>query len=94
MYRVELSGCLTLLIMLAIVYFLVKELWWLFVGITLIIVVAYYANLIYRTVLYKKEQQEQNYNPQMGEVFKVCPYCNAKVKVTAVTCPCCKRALN
>ena len=94
MYRVEFSGCLTLLIMLAIVYFLVKELWWLFVGIALIIIVSYYANLIYKTILDKKEQSEQNYNPQMGEVFKICPYCNSKVKVTAVTCPCCKRALN
>ena len=94
MYRVELSGCLTLLIILAIVYFLVKELWWLFVGIALIIIVSYYLNLIYKTIVYKKQQNEQNYNPQMGEVFKVCPYCNSKVKVTAVTCPCCKRALN
>lgn len=94
MYRVELSGCLTLLIMLTVVYFLVKELWWLFVGIALIIIVSYYANLIYKTIVYKKQQDEQNYNPQMGEVFKVCPYCNAKVKVTAVTCPCCNRALN
>ena len=94
MYRFELSGCLTLLIMLAIVYFLVKELWWLFVGIALIIIVSYYANLIYKTIVYKKQQDEQIYNPQMGEVFKVCPYCNAKVKVTAVTCPCCNRALN
>ena len=94
MYRVELSGCLTLLIILAIVYFLVKELWWLFVGIALIIIVSYYSNLIYKTIVYKKQQDEQNYNPQMGEVFKVCPYCNSKVKVTAVTCPCCKRALN
>ena len=94
MYRIELSGCLTLLIILAIVYFLVKELWWLFVGIALIIIVAYYANLIYKTIVYKKEQESQNYNPQMGEVFKICPYCNAKVKVTATTCPCCQRALN
>ena len=94
MYRFEISGCLSLLLILAILYFIVKELWWLFVGIALIIIVAYYANLIYKTILDKKEQAEQNYNPEMGEVFKVCPYCNAKVKVTAQTCPCCKRALN
>ncbi len=94
MYRIELPGCLSTLLILFLLYFLVKELWWLFVGIAIVIIVAYYANLIYKTIAEKKKQDAQNYTPQMGEVFKVCPYCNAKVKVTAVTCPCCNRALN
>ncbi len=94
MYRVELSGCLSLLIMLALVYFLVKELWWFFVGIAIIIIISYYTRLIYLSLTNKQDGTENNFNPQMGEVFKVCPYCNTKVKVTETTCPCCKRALN
>ncbi len=94
MYRIEIPGCLTTLLILLILYFLVKELWWLFVGIAIIVIVSYYANQIYRVIKEKKQQEAQNYTPEMGEVFKVCPYCNAKVKVTATTCPCCNRALN
>ena len=42
----------------------------------------------------QKEEADKNYTPQMGEVYKVCPYCNTKVKVTAITCPNCKKELN
>ena len=94
MYRFEISGCLTLLITFLIVFFLVRELWWLIVGIAVISIVLYYCKLIYKIHKDKELQKEQNYEPEMGEVFKVCPYCNAKVKVTAVSCPCCNRALN
>lgn len=94
MYRFETSGCLTSLLILLIFYFIIKEFWWLFVGIAVVIIVAYYARLIYTTISQKKLKEEQNYSPEMGEVYKICPYCNAKVKVTAVTCPCCNRALN
>lgn len=94
MYRFETSGCLTSLFILLIFYFILKEFWWLFVGIAVVIIVAYYARLIYITISQKKLKEEQNYTPEMGEVYKICPYCNAKVKVTAVTCPCCNRALN
>lgn len=94
MNRVEISGCLTSLIFLLIAYYLVKELWWLFVGIILIIIVSYYARLIYNTIQQKNKEAQMNYNPDMGEVYKVCPYCNTMVKVSEKTCPCCNRALN
>ena len=94
MYRIEIPGCLVTLLTLLILYYLVKELWWLFVGIAVIVIIAFYSSLIFRTFAEKKAQEAQNYTPEMGEVFKVCPYCNAKVKVTEITCPCCKRALN
>lgn len=94
MYKFEISGCLTSLFILLLLLFLVKELWWLIVGIVLLLIVIYYGNLIYKTIKYKKETEQELYNPQMGEVYKVCPYCNSKVKVTAQTCPYCKRALN
>lgn len=94
MYKIEIPGCLVTLLTLLILYYLVKELWWLFVGIVVVIIVYIYARLIYKTIADKKVQDAQNYTPEMGEVFKVCPYCNAKVKVTEITCPCCNRALN
>lgn len=94
MYRFEISGCLTLLFTFLIVFFLVRELWWLIVGIAIIAIVLYYCRLIYQTYKDKQLKAEQNYNPEMGEVYKICPYCNAKVKVTAISCPCCNRALN
>lgn len=57
-------------------------------------IVYYYARLIYPAVITRQQYSEINYEPKNGEVFKVCPYCNAKVKVSTMTCPRCKRALN
>ena len=94
MNKFEISGCLTSLIILFITYYLIKELWWLIVGIILIIIVAYYSRLIYLTIHNKNKEAQINYKPDMGEVYKVCPYCNTMVKVTDKTCPCCNRALN
>ncbi len=94
MYRVELSGCLIPLIIFVLIIFIVKELWWLIVGVSIILIVAYYANMIYKLFADKQKENEINYKPAMGEVYKVCPYCNTKVKVTASTCPNCKHALN
>ena len=94
MYRIEFSGCLTTLLIFFIILFLVKELWWLIVGIAIVLIVLYYARLIYKTFLLKGANDQETYKPKMGEVYKVCPYCNTKVKVTAVKCPVCKHALN
>ena len=94
MNRYEISGCLTSLVILLITYYLIKELWWLIVGIIVIIIVSYYLRLIYITVKEKNKEAKINYNPDMGEVYKVCPYCNTMVKVTEKTCPNCNRALN
>ncbi len=94
MYNTELKGCFVSLLIMLIILFLIKELWWLIVGIIVVLIVSVYGNLIYKTICDKKNAEETNYTPEMGEVFKICPYCNTKVKVTAKTCPCCKRALN
>lgn len=94
MNRIEISGCLTSLIILLITYYLIKELWWLIVGIIVILIVSYYARLVYLSIQRKNRESQINYNPEMGEVYKVCPYCNTMVKVTEKTCPCCNRALN
>jgi hypothetical protein len=90
----NLTGCLLSIFLILLIFFLIKELWWFFVGLILIAVAIYYGKLIYETIKNKQLEKEMNYNPQMGEVYKVCPYCNTKVKVTETTCPNCKRALN
>lgn len=94
MYKIEISGCLTSLFILMLVILVIKELWWFIVGLAVIIIVLYYAKLIYKNITAGNNSGNEQYNPQMGEVYKICPYCNAKVKVTAVTCPVCKHALN
>ncbi len=90
----QLLGCLITIIIIALIIAFIKEFWWLIVGIILISIVSYYLKLIYETIKRKDEEKKINYNPQMGEVYKVCPFCNTKVKVTETTCPNCKRALN
>ncbi len=94
MYKIEINGCLTSIFIILLILFLVKELWWFIAGIIIIAVIAYYGNLIYEIIREKQKNELENYNPKMGEVYKICPYCHTKVKVTAVTCPCCNRALN
>ena len=94
MFNSEFWGCLVTILILAITFALIREFWWLIVGIILICIVAYYGKLIYETIKNKESEAEKNYNPQMGEVYKVCRFCNTKVKVTETTCPNCKRDLN
>ena len=94
MYRYEFSGCVTSVVILLIIGLFIKEFWWFIVGIAIVLIILYYANLIYNAYLNKKEEMNRNYNPQMGEVYKECPYCNTKVAVTATCCPVCKRELN
>ncbi|MCD7879319.1 MAG: zinc ribbon domain-containing protein [Candidatus Gastranaerophilales bacterium] len=94
MYRNDVTGCLMSIFIALLIFFLIKELWWLIVGLVIIAVVVYYSSLIYEKVSQTVEKEKESVTPQMGEVFKVCPYCNAKVKVTTKTCPQCGRALN
>ena len=94
MYRYNISGCLIPFIFFLIVFFIIKELWWFIVGVILICVAIYYGNLIYQYIINKDKEKKINYTPEMGEVYKICPFCNAKVKVNDITCPVCGHALN
>ena len=79
-------GCLIVILILAIIYGFIKAFWWLIVGVILIAIVSYYGKLIFQMVYSKRMNIcDSNHEAPMGEVYKVCPYCNAKVKVTAKT---------
>lgn len=100
--RNSIIGCLSTIILFTIIFwiikgslFLIKEFWWLIVGIMVIMIVSYYGKLIYNLIYTKKMNiTDSEYEAPMGEVYKICPHCNAQVKVTQTTCPRCKRALN
>ena len=91
--RGDFSGCLVSILLFLLALYLLKELWWLIVGLALIIIAAYWGRKIYLLVAENK-LKKGNYEPQTGEVYKVCPYCNSKVKITERTCPNCRHALN
>lgn len=40
-------------------------------------------------VVKHKEEKEKNFEPEIGEVYKVCPYCGNNVKRNATYCPHC-----
>lgn len=100
--KTTLFGCLGIIISFTILIliikfglFIIKEFWWLIVGIILIMIVSYYGKLIYNLIYTKRMNlTDEQYEAPMGEVYKICPHCNAQVKVTETTCPRCKRALN
>jgi len=94
MYINNPSGCLAILLILFLIGLFIKEFWWLIVGIAIILIILYYANLIYQNIIQSNKEKHANYTPEMGEVYKVCPYCNAKVSVTAIKCPVCNHELN
>ena len=93
-FRGDISGCIISVLIFLLGIYLLKELWWLIVGIAIIIIVAYWGKRIYFLLKESKETNSSQYNPQMGEVFKVCPYCGNKMKVTETICPECKKELN
>lgn len=94
MYRFEIQGCLTIFFVICIFIFLIAKLWWLIVGLSVIGIVYYYSKLAYENISQNGLSDNKNYEPKEGEVYKVCPSCNAKVKVSATTCPRCKTPLN
>lgn len=40
-----------------------------------------------------KEEKEKNFEPEIGEVYKICPYCGNNVKRSANVCPHCKNQI-
>ena len=40
-------------------------------------------------VVKHNEEKEKSFEPEIGEVYKVCPYCGNNVKRNATYCPHC-----
>ncbi len=91
-YRFDITGCLTVLLVLAFIVFLVTKLWW----VVAIIVLIWMVNTFIAVFMQKLEQKKAEndaFNPELGQSYKVCPYCGEKVKVTELKCPKCGREL-
>ena len=41
----------------------------------------------------QKKAEQEKFKPEMGQSYKVCPYCGEKVQVTELRCPKCGREL-
>lgn len=92
MYRFEVRGCLPFLF-LFFVFFVLFKLWYLIILLIFAVVVMNVISQIKYNLELKKKEQEQNYEPQKGEVYKICAYCGAKIKRYAETCPQCGRSV-
>ena len=88
----NLTGCLISLIIFLGAVWLLNELWRPLAAIALIIIVYYWGKKIYTLLCEKK--QSSSYNPEMGDVYKVCPYCGSKVRAAETVCPVCSKTLN
>lgn len=91
-YRFDITGCLTVLIILFFLVFLFTKLWWLVAIIVLIYLINTYIAAFQQKMAQKKAEQEK-FKPEMGQSYKVCPYCGEKVQVTELRCPKCGREL-
>lgn len=91
-YRFDITGCLTVLIILMFIGFLLTKLWWL-VAIMFLIWLINTFIAVFQQKLAQKKTEKAAFNPEMGQSYKVCPYCGEKVKVTDLKCPKCGREL-
>lgn len=86
-------GCLLWTVLLVWLFFKLK----LYYVIFFIIILAFVYNLYIRAknkIKTRKEEQERNYEPEIGEVYKVCPFCGNDVKRSAKICPHCQNKLD
>jgi uncharacterized membrane protein YraQ (UPF0718 family) len=90
MYYKEINpiGCFIWLIILTWLFFALKIYYLVFAAIIVMVAVYYYFKLK-KSLIEKKEEQERNFEPQMGEVYKICPNCGNNVKRNASACPHC-----
>lgn len=92
-YNFNFSGCLIPLLFLLFVIFIFTKLWWLVAIMVIVYILNQYLTMI-RQKLEQHKKEQAKFNPEMGEIYKVCPHCNEKVKVTDLTCPHCGNELN
>lgn len=85
-------GCLLWTIFLVWIFVALKL--YIVVGILIIIALIYnFINNARRKYEIHQAEKEKNYEPEMGEVYKICPYCGKDVRRSAKICPHCNRPL-
>ena len=92
MRNYELTGCFISLLIISLIFFLVKELWWLGIIVILIYLIRPYIIML-KEKLDEKKAEKERFKPEAGQSYKVCPYCGEKVRVTELKCPKCGREL-
>ncbi len=91
--RISPLGCLLWTIFLVWLFFKLK----LYYVIFFIIILAAAYNLYLKTknkIQSHIENKERNFEPEIGEVYKVCAFCGKDVKRSAKICPHCKNNLD
>ncbi len=93
MYKIEIKGCLIISLILFFIIFALLKLWYLVVLVVLVFIFRDYINTVKINIKEKEREKEINYEPEMGEVYKICPYCGQKVKHSQMKCPNCNNDL-
>ena len=94
MYKIELQGCLPIFLIGALFLFVALKLWFVIVILIFIFVMKNIIASISLNIKLKQKEKELHYTPHKGEVYKICPYCNANVKRSAERCPNCGHDLD
>lgn len=89
MFSFEMRGCLSVFLILFLLLFLALKLWFVFAIILIIYIAKNFITSVNFNINVKKKEQEMNYEPKKGEVYKVCPFCGQSVKRSASKCPNC-----
>lgn len=93
MYKIEIKGCLIISLILFFIIFALLKLWYLVVLVVLVFIFRDYINTVKINIKEKEREKEINFEPEMGEVYKICPYCGQKVKHSQTKCPNCNNDL-
>ncbi len=89
MFKLELQGCLPILLIFFLLTIVGFKLWYLFLAILFIFVVKNFASIIIFNYKNGQKQKDIHFEPQKGEIYKVCPNCGINVKRSAEKCPQC-----
>lgn len=94
MYKIELKGCLPILLITFFIIFIAFKLWFLIVLIFLFFIFKNTIMEIIHNIRQKQLEKEMSYHPEKGEVYKICPYCGRNVKRSCEKCPNCGNKLD
>ena len=92
-FQISPLGCL-LLTILFVWLFIKLKLYYLIAFVVLLAVAYNFYNKTKMKIEEHREEKERNYEPEIGEVSKICPCCGQNIKRSAKTCPHCKASFD